>query len=99
MERMTTMESFVGAEWNHLFLEDGIVEDETDSADREGKDQALDIEAGRLGEIKKRWRIPIFGDKEGLGQAQGQGDQAHDQHFLAEALLPKIKKPPNTEND
>ena len=44
-----------------------VVEHDRDAADREGENEAFEVEAGPLREIEKAGRIPVFGDEQGFG--------------------------------
>ncbi len=54
----------------------------TDAADAETKDQAFQIEAGALGQVEERWRIPVLGYKQRFGEAERGGGQADRPHRL-----------------
>ena len=69
---------------------DDGVKDATDAADAETEDQAFQVEAGSLRQIKERRRVPVFGHEQRLGQAEQRGHQTDLPHRFA--LLRKGKK-------
>jgi hypothetical protein len=59
------------------------VEDRSDAADRERKDQAFDIETRAGGQIEQARRVPVLGNEQGLAQTEGRGEDTGPTHRAA----------------
>lgn len=59
--------------------ENGI-EHGTDAANAETENQAFQIEAGAVRQIKKSWWIPVLGHEQRFGEAERGGSQTDHPH-------------------
>lgn len=58
---------------NVITMSEHGIEHGADTADAEAKNQAFQIEAGTLSQVKKRWWIPVLGHEQRLAEAEWSG--------------------------
>ncbi|OGV78197.1 MAG: hypothetical protein A3I83_01615 [Methylotenera sp. RIFCSPLOWO2_02_FULL_45_14] len=67
---------------NIITMSENGIEHGSDAADAETENQAFQIEAGALRQIKKGWWVPVLGHEQRFGEAERGGGQTDRPHRL-----------------